>query len=111
LPSIKKQIVNEIKAHIQNNGGEYRDWHVGICSSICYQRLVEAKAKHLFIARQAYSLYVAAEVQDYFVNTLGTEGGIEADDSNTDIIYAYKKSADAIEQTFPANDTSSEIIK
>lgn len=111
MPSIKEQIVNEIKAHIQNNGEKYGDWYVGVCSSVRYKLLVEVKAKSLFIARQAFSSYVATEVQDYFVDTLGTDGGTGADNSDADIIYAYKKSADAKEQTSPANDTSSGIIK
>ena len=111
MPSTKQQILNEIKTHIQGNGGEYSDWHVGVCSNIRHNLSGQAKAKHLFISRQAYSSYVAAEVQDYFINRLGTNGSIDADTDNADIVYAYKKSADAIEQAFPANDTSGGIIK
>jgi len=111
VPSIKEQIVNDIKAHIQSNGGEYNNWHVGVCSNIHYQTLVEAKARHQFIARQAYSAYVAAEVQDYFVTTIGTDGGTCAEGTNADIIYAYKKSTDISERNFPSKDTSSENVK
>ena len=73
--------------------------------------MVEVKAKHLFIARQAYSSYVAAEVQDYFINRLGTNGSFDGDTCTGDIVYAYRKSAEAIEQTSPANDMRSEIDK
>lgn len=111
MPSTKQQILNDIKTHIQSNGGEYSDWHVGICSNIRHKLSGQDKAKHLFVARQAYSSYVAAEVLDYFVNKFGTDGSIGADNNTADIIYAYRKSADAIEQTSPANDTSVGIIK
>lgn len=111
MPSTKEQILNEIKTHIQNSGGEYSDWHVGVCSNIHHKLSGQDKAKHLLISRQAYSSYVAAEVLDYFVNKLGTDGSIGTDNDTADIIYAYRKSADAIEQTSPANDTSGGIIK
>lgn len=112
MPSTKEQILNEIKTHIQSNGGEYSDWHVGVCSNIRHKLSGQDKAKHLFISKQAYSSYVAAEVLDHFVNKLGTaDGSIGADNDTADIIYAYRKSADAIEQTSPANDTSGGIIK
>ena len=111
MPSTKQQILNEIKTHIQNNGGEYSDWHIGICSNIRHKLSGQDKAKHLFIARQAYSSYVAAEVQDHFMSRFGTDGSVGTDNDTADIIYAYKKSAEAIEQTSPANDMRSEINK
>jgi hypothetical protein len=111
VPSTKQQILNEIKVHIQSNGGEYSDWHVGVCSNIRHKLLGQDKAKHLFIARQAYSSYVATEVQDYFINRLGTNGSVSGDTCTGDIVYAYRKSAKAIEQTSPANDMRSEINK
>ena len=111
MPSTKQQILNEIKTHIQSNGGEYNDWHVGVCSNIRHKLLDQEKAKHLFISRQAFSSYVATEVQDYFINRLGTNGGIDADTGNADIVYAYRKSVDANEETSPANDMRSEINK
>ena len=111
MPSTKQQILNKIKTHIQSNGGEYSDWHVGVCSSIRHELSGQDKAKHLFISRQAYSSYVAAEVQDYFINRLGTNGSIGGDTCTGDVVYAYKKSVKAIEQTSPANDMWSEIEK
>jgi len=107
----KQEIIDEFKSHIQRYGGEYSSWHVGVCSSIWHELLAQNKTKHLLILRQAYSSYVAAEVLDYFVNKRGTDGSTGPDNSNGDIIYAYKKSADAIEQTSPANDTLDGIIK
>jgi len=112
VPSTKQQILNEINTHIQSNGGEYSDWHVGVCTSIRDNLSGQAKAKEgLLISRQAYSSYVAAEVLDYFVDKLGTDGSIGDDNDTADIIYAYRKSVDAIEQTSPVNDTSGRIIK
>ena len=112
MPIIKQEIIDEIKSHIQRHGGEYSAWHVGVCTNIRDKLSGQTKAKEgLLISRQAYSSYVAAEVLDYFVNKLGTDGSIGADNDTADIIYAYRKSADAIEQTFPANDTSGRIIR
>lgn len=112
MPSTKQQILNEINTYIQSNGGEYSAWHVGVCTNIRDNLSGQTKTKEgLLISRQAYSSYVAAEVLDYFVNTLGTDGSIGADNDTADIIYAYRKLADAIEQTSPANDTSGGIIK
>lgn len=113
MPIIKQEIINEFKSHIQRHGGEYSAWHVGVCTNIRDNLSGQAKAKEgLLISRQAYSSYVAAEVLDYFVNKLGTnDGSIGADNDTADTIYAYRKSADAIEQTSPANDTSDGIIK
>ncbi len=107
MPSTKQQILNEIKTHIRNNGGEYRDWHVDICSIAYLELLSQAKAKHLFISRQAFSSYVAAEVQDYF-SRVGTNGNIGTDTGNSDIVYVYRKSVIAKEETSQANDVSSE---
>ena len=112
MPSTKQQILNEIKTHIQSNGGEYSAWHVGVCTNIRDNLSGQTKAKEgLLISRQAYSSYVAAEVQDYFINRLGTNGSIGFDTCTGDIVYAYRKSADTIEQTSPANDMRSEINK
>ena len=97
MPSMKQQIVDEIKEHIQNSGGEYSDWYVGVCSTVRYQLLVEAKSKHLFIARQAYSPYVAAAVQDYCKKRLKTDCSVGIEGDNANIIYAYRKSPEAIE--------------
>ena len=111
MPSIKEQIIIEIKSHIQNNGGKYSDWYIGICTDIGYKLLVESKSKHLFIARQAYSAYVAAEVRDYFVDTLRTGGCAETDNGEADIIYAYRKLAGPIEDISQSNDMTGEVIK
>jgi hypothetical protein len=93
--------------YIKNNGGEYRDWYVDVCSSIRRKLSDEDKAKHLVISRRAYSSYVAAEVQDYF-NRLGTNGHIAADTGNADIVYAYRRSVGDKEEPFQANDVSGE---
>jgi hypothetical protein len=50
-------------------------------------------------------------VQDYFINRLGTNGSIGFDTCTGDIVYVYRKSADTIEQTSPANDMRNEINK
>lgn len=40
---------------------------------------------------QAFSSDAARRVEDYFVNTLGTDGDVGGGDKDADYVYAYKK--------------------
>ena len=45
----------------------------------------------VWICRQAIPAAVARSVEDYFVNALGTDGGLGGGDSSADYVYAYRK--------------------
>lgn len=89
----KQEIISDIDAHIKKGGGGYGAWYVGI-SEDAEKRLNKHNAKEWYIYRQASSSQVAREIEIYFVNVLGTDGGTGGGDENTDMVYAYKKTAD-----------------
>ena len=92
----KQEIIDDIDAHIGRYGGGYSTWYVGI-SKDAKDRLFNGHSvkekKDTWIYRTASSSQVAREVEDYFVNTLGTDGDTGGGDNNSDMVYAYKKAA------------------
>jgi hypothetical protein len=94
--SSKQEVIDDIKSHIQRHGGKYSAWYVSIGRSAGVNLLSQRGAKGaLFIYRQAYSSYVAVEVCNYFVHTLGTKGGNDREDELADTVYAYRREIDA----------------
>jgi hypothetical protein len=92
----KESIKADIEAYMQKRGGSYSDWYVGIASDP-KQRLfndhnVDEK-NGAWIYRKADSSSVAREVEECFVNTLGTDGGSGGGDYSTNYVYAYKKTS------------------
>lgn len=94
MPKSKQEIIDDINAHIQRCGGNYSDWYVGI-SKDAKDRLFNGHSvrekKDPWIYRSASSSQTAREVEDYFVNTRGTNGGGSGGDNTSDMVYAYKK--------------------
>jgi hypothetical protein len=92
----KQEIISDINAHIQKCGGSYRAWYVGV-SKDARDRLFNGHRVRengdSWIYRQATSSQAARDVEDYFVNTLGTDGGLGGGDYTADVVYAYKKAA------------------
>ncbi len=98
----KQEIIEEIKTHIQGNGGPYRSWYVGITKSARDALLDRHKAEgDLFICRQAYSSYVAIEVRGYFVEKLRTDGDTDGRDDTAETVYAYRKKTCASDCSWP----------
>jgi len=89
-------VKREIKAHILNRGGAYSDWYVGIASDP-RDRLFNdhnvSKDNGQWIFRECEDSAVARDVEDYFVNTLGTDGGLGGGDNTTKYVYAYRKTS------------------
>ena len=90
----KYPIIRAIEESIQTGGGPYSAWYVGI-SKDPRDRLFKGhnvkKGGDWWIYGQAGSSEVARELEDYFVNVLGTDGDIGTGDATADMIYAYKK--------------------
>ena len=93
----KEQIIVDIKDHIGKSG--VRNWNevcVGI-SKDAKDRLFNGhgiqEKGDWWIYRQAISSEVAREVEDYFINTLGADGGTGGGDETADYVYAYKKTS------------------
>lgn len=94
MPKNKQDIIDDINMHIVRCGGDYSNWYVGI-SKDAKDRLSSGHSvrekKDSWIYRSARSSQTAREVEDYFVNTLGTDGGGGGGDNTSDMVYAYKK--------------------
>ena len=94
MPKSMPKIIDDIKSHIQKRGGNYSDWYVGI-SKDAKDRLLSGhgvkEKKDVWIYRKASSSEAAREIEDYFVNTLNTDGGTGGGDETSDKVYAYKK--------------------
>lgn len=92
----KQEIIDEIKAHIQKEGSGYRSWYVGI-SEDARDRLFNGhgvpKENAWWIFREVSSASVACEGEEYFVNTLGTDGAPGGGSDKSNQVYAYKKTS------------------
>lgn len=92
----EEQIKEDIKSYIDDHGGQYNRWYVGI-SDNARKRLFDDhnvdEDSDLWIYRTASSATVARRVEDYFVNELGTDGGTGGGDENSNQVYAYKKNS------------------
>jgi len=90
----KQVIINEVNAHIQKEGSVYKAWYVGI-SRDPRNRLFNdhnvSEKNSWWIFREATSSTVAREIESYFVNSLGTDGGTGGGDTSSKYVYAYKK--------------------
>lgn len=76
-------------------GGDYPNWYVGIATNP-EQRLYEehnVDKNGLCVYREAENSNIAREIEEYFVNILGTDGGGGGGDNTTRFVYAYKKTA------------------
>lgn len=90
----RQQIVADFTAHIKKRGGAYSAWYVGITKDASDRLFVGhsvSKEKDAWIYRQADSNSTARDVESYFVNTVGTDGGTGGGDFASNYVYAYKK--------------------
>jgi hypothetical protein len=86
----------EIQEHILKEGGPYSTWYVGITSDPekrVYGDHNVPKENYWRIWRWVPSIEDARSVENYFVNTLGTDGGGGGGDADSKCVYGYKKSS------------------
>jgi hypothetical protein len=92
----KETVKQEIKEHIKSRGDAYSDWYVGIAAD-ANQRLFNDhnvdKQNGCWIYRECQSSTAAREVEEYFINILGTDGGTGGGDQSAKSVYAYKKTS------------------
>jgi len=92
----KQVIINEVNTHIQKEGSGYKTWYVGI-SRDPRKRLFNdhnvSEKNSWWIWREATSSTVAREIESYFVDNLGTDGGTGGGDYSSKFVYAYKKAS------------------
>ena len=90
----KQEIIKDINTYILKGGGRYSDWYVGISKDARDRLFSSHNVKEegdLWIFSSASSSQVAREIENYFINSLRTDGGTGGGDVNADIVYAYKK--------------------
>ena len=96
----KETVKLEIEKYIQNSGESYSDWYVGIASDprkrLFNDHNVDEKSGH-WIFRECENSSVAREIEEYLINTLGTDGNPGGGDYSTKYVYAYKKTSSTIE--------------
>jgi hypothetical protein len=87
----RKQIQKDIEDYIQDHGGDYSTWCVGVTAN-AKRRLFQVhkvdKTKGLYIRRRARSAEKAHEVEQHFLNK-GCELATGTGDDGADRIYAY----------------------
>ena len=97
MAKTKSEVIADIKAYIQEWGGKYSDWYVGIASDaksrLFNDHAVKEKGGDGWIFRECESSSVARDIEDHFINTLGTDGGPGGGDYTTKSVYAYKKTS------------------
>jgi len=89
----KETIIQEIKEYIDIAGGEYSLWYVGIATDP-EKRLYEdhnVDKNGLSIWRETENSNIAREIEKYFIEEIGTDGGTGGGDNTTKFVYAYKK--------------------
>lgn len=89
----KEAITREIREYIDQAGGEYSSWYVGIAADP-EKRLYEdhnVDENGLWIWREAENSNIAREIEEYFIETLGTDGSTGGGDYTTKFVYTYKK--------------------
>jgi hypothetical protein len=88
------EIKQQVKTHIDSQGGAYSSWYVGIASDR-RDRLFNGhgvlEKGDGWIFRTSMSAEEAQRVERYFIDEIGTDGGPGGGDTNTTAVYAYKK--------------------
>ncbi|BBO24370.1 MAG: hypothetical protein L6Q31_11755 [Fimbriimonadaceae bacterium] len=93
--STKQSIVNDILTYMKECGGSAREWYVGIATNATNRLFSDHgvnESNGAWIYRTADSSDDAREIEQYFINRVGTDGGSGGGDGFTKMVYAYKKS-------------------
>lgn len=93
MAKTRDQIIADIDGHIGNNGADFGNWYVGIAASPRDRLFNDHNVREngdAWIFREATSSTVAREVENYFIDVKGTQGGAGGGDSSSRSVYAYK---------------------
>lgn len=88
-----QKAISEITMFIQNNGGIYSAWYVGIAADPedrLFNNHSVNKSSDSWIYRSCENSAEARLAEGHFLYGLGTSGGPGGGDENTSCIYAYK---------------------
>jgi len=99
MSGTKEAIIKKFEDYISSNGGRYSEWYVGITSDIDKRLFSEHNAKNTrWIWDEATSASAAREIEEHFINILGTKGASGGGDEKSKFVYAYKITSTTIEQ-------------
>lgn len=90
----EEEIRSEVQKFISRHKGRYSSWYVGISEDPRRRLFDEHKVRREvgpWIYKWASSSNVARRIEDYFVNTLGTDGAPGGGGVDARAVYAYKK--------------------
>lgn len=96
MANIEDVVKNNILTYINNNGGIYPNWYVGIAQEPRKRLFVDHAVLEVgdaWIYDWCLTSDAARRVEDYFVNVLKTSGDTGGGDENTTAVYAYRKSS------------------
>lgn len=82
-----------IKDYIDGRGGTHSEWYVGIASDPRRRLFVDHNVDEengRWIYQGCETSAAARDVEEFFVNTVGTKGGPGGGDQTTRFVYAYR---------------------
>ncbi len=100
--SNEKTIIAQIDTYIQQGGGQYSDWFVGLADNpidpITEAFKLHRVQHHRFTYIETASPHVAESVSDHFVKVCGTDGNPRKIDTGRPCraVYIYRKAANLI---------------
>ena len=93
----KDTIIKQLRDHIASRGGTYSEWYTGIAKNpeerLDQHNVNRKNGGDYWAHRTADSKDIVEEIEDYFVNTLDTDGAPGGGTVATKSVYIYKKSA------------------
>jgi hypothetical protein len=103
MAKTENDIIEYTKHYIDACGGDYPAWYAGIAANPRDRLIKDHRVNidnDLWIFSTAKNAEAARSIEQYFVETLGTDGGTGGGDENTRSVYAYKKSTHTEPQLF-----------
>lgn len=94
MPETDVKIVVQIKSFIEENGGNYHSWYVGLADDPVAQLISHGVNldSDPYIHRTATRIEDARGVGQYFIAHVGTDGDTRGNSSEKALsVYAYKK--------------------
>ncbi len=96
----RQDIINNIYKYIQNSKTYIYEWYVGITDDPTKRLFTDHqvnKESDYWIYRKCSSTYEARSIEEYFINTLKTDGGSGGGNENSVFVYAYHKESYTVE--------------
>ncbi len=90
----KEQIIDAINGYIRRNGDPPHFWYLGVSKDARNRLFSDHKvneSKDAWIFRTASTAKVARQIEHYFIEIIGTDGGGGGGDASAKMVYAYKK--------------------